>query len=81
MQRNFVNARRREDEMKPATFLTVVLLLAIGVLHVVRLMGAAQVTVDGIPIPMWASVVAVLVSLGLALGVWREHRAPGQVAG
>jgi hypothetical protein len=30
---------------------------------------------------MWASVVAVLVSLGLALGVWREHRAPGQVAG
>lgn len=67
--------------MKPATSLTVVLLLAIGVLHVVRLIGTAQVTVDGIAIPMWASVVAALVSLGLALGVWREHRGSGPAAG
>jgi hypothetical protein len=63
--------------MKPATALAVTLLAGIGALHVLRLLGRTQVLVNGVEIPMWASAVAALVSLGLALGVWREHRAPG----
>jgi len=63
--------------MKPATSLAVVLLLAIGILHVVRLLGSIAVTVDGVAVPIWVSAVAAVVSLGLAIGVWREHRRPG----
>lgn len=62
--------------MKPATLLSTVLLVLIGALHLLRLASGAPVTVEGMEIPLWASVPAALVTLGLALGVWREHRAP-----
>jgi hypothetical protein len=67
--------------MKPATTVTVFFLVAIGILHVVRLVSGVPVTVDELAIPMWPSVFAALVSLGLALGVWREHRSQGPAGG
>jgi hypothetical protein len=67
--------------MKPATFITFVLLVAIGAAHLLRLVSGAQVNLNAIVIPMWVSGLATVVSLGLAAGMWREHRGSGPAAG
>jgi hypothetical protein len=58
--------------MKPAMLLTTVLLITIALLHLARLIGGIEVTAGTVVIPMWASVVATVVCLGLAFGLWRE---------
>ena len=60
--------------MKPFTKITVLLLALFGIVHLLRLIGSWPVTVNGAAMPMWASVVALVVSWGLAALVWREHR-------
>lgn len=71
--------------MKPAALLTSVLLIAIAALHLARLLFAVEATVGGITIPMWPSVFAVIVPVGLAVGLWREGAqrlvSPGRTAG
>jgi hypothetical protein len=39
----------------------------------VRLLAGWSVSINGIDIPMWVSVVALVVAGGLALGLWREN--------
>jgi hypothetical protein len=63
--------------MKPATLLTTVLLISVAVLHLARLIGGIEVTVGTAVIPMWPSMAGSVVTLGLAVGLWREHRASG----
>ncbi len=60
--------------MKPATFVTVILLVLIAAAHIVRVALGLQVTVRGIAVPMWASAVASCVLAALAGLVWNEHR-------
>ncbi len=62
--------------MKPATLVTVILLVLVAVLHIVRLALGVQVTVQAFVVPMWASVIATIVPATLAVAVWREHRRP-----
>ena len=59
--------------MHPATRITVILLVLIAVAHVARLALGVQATVGSAVVPMWVSIVGVLVPAGLAVGVWREH--------
>ena len=59
--------------MKPATLITVILLAMIAVLHVARLMFSVEVTVAEWGVPMWVSVIAVLVPGALAVWLWRER--------
>ncbi|UCC49460.1 MAG: hypothetical protein JSV41_04635 [Gemmatimonadota bacterium] len=61
-------------QKKPATLLAVIFLLLVGIAHLGRLVLRVEVTADGIVVPMWLSVVAVIVPPLLALGVWREGR-------
>lgn len=63
--------------MKPATLLTIILLIAVALLHLARLIGGIEVTVGTAVIPMWPSIAGSVVTLGLAIGLWREHRASG----
>jgi hypothetical protein len=58
--------------MKPFTTATLVILALVAVLHALRVGLGWSVTVDGTDIPMWASVVAVVIAAGLAIGLWRE---------
>lgn len=58
--------------MKPFTTVTVVLLILIAITHALRLWSGWAVTVNGIAIPMWVSAVAFIVTVGLAIGLWRE---------
>jgi hypothetical protein len=57
----------------PATGLRVAsLLFAIfAIAHIIRLIGQVQVTVDAIQIPMWVSVVALIVAGLLSSWFWR----------
>lgn len=60
--------------MKPFTTVTVVLLILIAITHALRLWSGWEVTVNGITVPMWVSAVAFIVTVGLAIGLWRERQ-------
>ena len=59
--------------MKPFATATVIILALVAIVHVVRLLVGWSVSVNGIDIPMWASVIAVVVAGGLAAGLWKER--------
>jgi hypothetical protein len=58
--------------MKPFTIATLVILALVAIVHALRVLMGWSVTVNGSDIPMWMSVVAWLVSVALAVGLWRE---------
>jgi hypothetical protein len=43
-------------------------------MHALRLVLGWSVTVNGSDIPMWVSIVALVITVGLAVGLWRETR-------
>jgi membrane protein implicated in regulation of membrane protease activity len=53
--------------MKPATNITVILLMLIAIFRV-------EIVANGMIIPMWASVLAFIIPAVLAIMVWRENR-------
>jgi Na+/proline symporter len=60
--------------MKPASFLAILLLALIALAHLLRLVFRVEVTVDGVSIPLWASIIACVVPALIALMLWRESR-------
>ncbi len=60
--------------MKPATLITTILLGVISVGHILRLVIGLTVVAAGVNIPMWISVLGVIVPALLAVGIVREHR-------
>ena len=60
--------------MKPAASVATLVLSVVAVLHLLRLLFQVPVTVDGIVIPMWASILAVIGPSALAVWLWREQR-------
>ena len=59
---------------KPFTNFAVVLFSLIALLQLVRFLLGWEVTVNGVPIPLWASGVAFVVAIALAAMVRRENR-------
>lgn len=57
---------------KPFTAITIALLGLIALLHVLRLLYQWPVTINGIDIPMWASILGAIVAAVLAGMVQRE---------
>jgi hypothetical protein len=57
---------------KPFTAITIALLSLIAFLHVLRLLFQWPATINGIDIPMWASILGTIVAAGLAVMVQRE---------
>lgn len=66
--------------VKPAAMITTVFLGLIAVGHLIRLVLRVPVTVDGIAIPVWASVLGAAFTATLAVLLWRESRV-GPAAG
>jgi hypothetical protein len=60
--------------MRPFTALGAIIFALIALLHLLRLFLGWKVAVDGIDIPMWLSVLGMLIAGGLALMLWREAR-------
>ena len=61
--------------MKPFTTAAAVLFSLIALLQLMRVALGWEVTVNGIVIPLWASVIACIVTAVLAFMVRREARA------
>lgn len=62
--------------MKPVALMTTLLLCLVALGHLARLVLGIEVVAGGRVIPMWISVPGALVPLVLAVGLWRENRAP-----
>ena len=61
--------------MKPFTTIAVFVFALIALIQTLRVVVGWDVTVNGISIPPWASVIAAVVAATLAFKVWREMRA------
>ena len=57
---------------KPFTLIAIGLLSLIAVLQLLRFILGWEVQVNGLSIPVWASLIAFVVAGGLAVMLWRE---------
>ena len=60
--------------MKPFTMIAVVLFALVALVQLVRVLAGWEVTIAGVHVPVWASVVACIVAAGLAVMLAREAR-------
>lgn len=60
--------------MKPFTMAAIAVFSLVALLQLLRVALGWEVTVDGILIPPWASVIACLLASVLAIMLWRETR-------
>lgn len=60
--------------MKPAHILTVAFLIILAAVHALRLLFQWALIINDVTIPMWPSVVAVVILLSLAVALWRESK-------
>jgi hypothetical protein len=58
--------------MKPFTTVAVVVFLLVALLQLLRVAMGWEVTINGILVPLWASVIACVVAVTLAFMLWRE---------
>lgn len=60
--------------MKPFTNIAIVVFSLIALVHAFRIFYSWQVVVNGMVIPIWASVLGLAIAAGLALMLWRESK-------
>lgn len=58
--------------MKPAHLVAIALLVVMAAVQALRLLLRWDVNVNGVAIPLWVSVIALVVVLGVAIALWRE---------
>jgi hypothetical protein len=59
---------------KPFTYIAALIFALIALVHLLRLIFGWVVTIVGADVPMWGSVVALVLSGVLAAGLWWESR-------
>ena len=59
---------------KPFTLLAVLIFVLVAVAHLLRLAFGWEVTLNGAAVPMWVSILGLLIAGGLAAGLWWESR-------
>jgi hypothetical protein len=60
--------------MKTFTTAAIVVFTLVALAHLLRIVLGWAVTVNGVVIPIWASVVACAIAATLATMLWREQR-------
>ena len=60
--------------MKTGTLLAMIFLVVFAVFHLLRLLFGVTIVIGGTTIPLWASILAFLVSGILAVMLWREGK-------
>lgn len=63
--------------MKPASGVAVIVFSVVALAHLLRLVFQVEVLVAGTLIPMWVSIVGLVVPAALAVALWREARSSG----
>jgi hypothetical protein len=61
--------------MKPASPIAVFIFSLVAIAHLLRLVFQAEVLLGGVAIPMWVSVIDLIVPGGLAVALWQETQA------
>ena len=61
--------------MKPFTSLAILVFTIVATVQLLRVALGWDVSINGVHIPSWASVLACLVAATLAFMLWRERRA------
>jgi hypothetical protein len=59
---------------KPFTLLAALIFAVIALIHLLRVIYGWAVTVVGVDVPIWGSVVGLVISGILAAGLWWESR-------
>jgi membrane associated rhomboid family serine protease len=60
--------------VKPFTTTAVILFALIALMQLLRFILGWEVTVNGVIVPIWASLIAFVIAAGLAVMLWRETR-------
>jgi len=60
--------------MKPASLVATIFIALIAITHLLRLVLHIEVTVNGSPVPMWISLVALVFTGGLAVLLYLESQ-------
>jgi hypothetical protein len=60
---------------KQASLVVAILLWLIALVQLLRVLFRVEVTAGGINIPLWVSILAVIVFGALGIWLWRERRA------
>jgi len=58
--------------MKPITNLAIAIFILIATVHLLRLVFGWEATLNGVVVPMWVSVLGLLIAGALAYFLWRE---------
>ena len=58
--------------MKPFTNLAIAIFILVAAMHLLRLVFGWEVTLDGMVVPMWVSIMGFLITGALAYFLWRE---------
>ena len=69
----FLALKKMHAMKKPFTVVAVVIFAIVAVVHLLRFVLGWNANIAGTEIPMWASVVALVIAGGLAIGLWREN--------
>lgn len=59
---------------KPFTFLAILVFALVALVHLLRFVFGWEVIISGFAVPMWASILGLLVAGGLAAGLWWESK-------
>lgn len=59
---------------KPFTMLAVLVFAIVALVHLLRLVFGWEVTINGAVMPVWLSVLGLVIAGGLAVMLWRESR-------
>ena len=60
---------------KPSSFVAAILLWLIAFAQLLRVVFRVEVTAGGVNIPLWVSILAIIVFGALGIWLWRERRA------
>lgn len=60
--------------MTPARSVAVTFLVLLAIVQACRLFFRWSVNVNGMAVPLWASALAIVVVLSIAVALWREER-------
>jgi hypothetical protein len=59
---------------RPFTSLAAIIFAVVALVHLMRLIYGWAVTIVGADVPMWTSVLGLVIASGLAAGLWWESR-------
>lgn len=58
--------------MKPFSKIASILMAVIALIHLLRLIVHWKVTISEYEVPLWASILGIIIGMTLSIGLWKE---------